>query len=425
MANAVARIGAILTFKDGSTAVVNEGDCVTGLRYVYGKKEYTLDGCVRVVCARTTTCNAGPSTCPPEPYVQNYVTPTQLIIDSSTEHHAVMTKVNVADILSIESVQSHDPDESIIVGVGPQYRPLADVLDAAEKDSIIFLQGDTFEGDITVKNNVVLMCDDKTVLAGAVRFEGSGVIVGGTVTGPVSMHPATAEEGADPVPACITLSGVELTDKATLEVYAIDQLTVDSCYFHDHTFDATKGYMIRMRTETNMVIDISGNTFGNEPAASYNYIECLAKLGDGSRIANNIGLETCCVHNMMGLYNAQDGATITIENNEYFNADFLRIGFKGNVQGVTVAVKDNVLGPCVRPDPKYNGYICVQPYGTATTSFKGVTIEMDDNQCDVEQEAYLLTTSTTIAWTKETMPTFKSNGKTHALPCAKVGVTTY
>ncbi|MCM1531960.1 MAG: hypothetical protein NC114_06770 [Ruminococcus flavefaciens] len=425
MANVRARIGAILTFKDGSTATVNEGDCVTGLRYTYNKKEYTLDGCVRVVCARTAAYTGTPTTCPPEPYVHNYVTPTQLIIDSSTEHHAVMTRVNIADILSIEDVSTGHGEENISVGVGPQYRPLSEVLAAAEPGSVIELKGDTFEDDIVIKNGVMLSCDDKTVLAGAVKFEGSGFIMGGMITGPITMNTVPAEGDTESAPVNVVLSNVELTEKGTIEVYAIDRLTVENCYFHDHVFEASKGYMIRMRTEANMVIDIRDNTFGPEPAACYNYIECLAKLGDGSRVVKNMCLDKCCSHNVVNFYNAQDGATIVVSDNEHATADFMRIGFKGNVQDVTVRLENNVFGPCVRIDPAYNGYLCVQPYGTATTSFKGVTIELNNNECDVVQEMHLLTTSTTLAWTKETMPTVIIDGAVQHMPTPKAAVSTY
>ena len=199
----VARLGVVLKFADGKEVILNEGSCVTGLRYMYNKKEYTLDGCVRVICARTTAYSNGPTTCPPEPYMQDYITPTQLVIDSSTEHHATLTKVNIADILDIEDAyDEHDTGEIPTTSVGGEdakYKTLQDAIDAMERGDIdgeLVLEEDVVE-NLVVRGTVMLDLNGHTITApeaapgdkyhhtimvdgGTLIIDGEGEILNGT-----------------------------------------------------------------------------------------------------------------------------------------------------------------------------------------------------------------------------------------------------
>ena len=93
-----------------------EGSHLTGLKY-YDKTvggEVTIDGTVRVIVANTVRNSTIPSNCPPEPYVQKYVTPTMLIVDISNVFDADLVRINISDIIDIKSVDGKDSPEVII-----------------------------------------------------------------------------------------------------------------------------------------------------------------------------------------------------------------------------------------------------------------------------------------------------------------------
>ncbi|MCM1531959.1 MAG: hypothetical protein NC114_06765 [Ruminococcus flavefaciens] len=164
---AIARLGAILKIGTDKEFIVNEGDCIQGLVYNSGKTQVELDGCVRVICARTTNYTGGPTDCPPNPYTQNYISVTQLIIDASTEHNAMIHRVNVSDIVDISKVlPEHGADDGTVPtttvgGENSEYKTLQDAIDAMERGDLegeLSLEADmsemvTIKGDVTINLN--------------------------------------------------------------------------------------------------------------------------------------------------------------------------------------------------------------------------------------------------------------------------------
>lgn len=415
----IARLGVIVKLSDDKSVILNEGDCVTGLRYTYNKKEYVLDGCVRVICARTVANANGPTTCPPEPYTQNFITPTQLILDSSTEHRATLTRVNIADIIDIAAVQTVHGDEPVVIGSGSQYRPIGDVLAEVEPGTTVSLLGDTFEDPITVANGVALVCDENTVLAGPVILMGSASITGGKITGPVTINAAPTALTADATakPESVIITGAEFTDKAIVKIDGATNVAITNCHFHDNVFDTERGYLVTIASENEMTLIMEGNTFGAEPKASYNLIECRGKLLSGSSISKNRFEADCCTHNQINLYNIADDAEIVVSENWCaYSANLVRVGFKGAPIGTVIMEKNS----CDATEHgEWGGLFLIQPYGSKTTSMKGLTIHLNGNVVpEGEQIGYLYANSSEMQFTSETTPTIYLNGEEIVIPDA-------
>lgn len=113
MATAMARVGANLKLRKRTVSVF-EGDIVEGLHYQVGNEILSVSGCVRVIVTDTKANNQIVDSCPPEPYVQNFMTPRMLIIDSSDTYDADMIRVNISAITDIDRINGiTDPDAMI------------------------------------------------------------------------------------------------------------------------------------------------------------------------------------------------------------------------------------------------------------------------------------------------------------------------
>lgn len=188
MATAIANVGVVLKFEDESTILINEGDLVTNLVYKQGKNEVTVTGTARVICARTVNYNSGPTECPPEPYLFNYIKPTMIIIDSSDEYNAQINRINISDIVSVESVaepsdEPADPDdpnnpdepelpEVSIGGADSEYADLQSAIDAIESGKLV--------GKLSLADDVAV---EKTLV---VKGDVTVNLNGHTISGPAS-----------------------------------------------------------------------------------------------------------------------------------------------------------------------------------------------------------------------------------------------
>lgn len=410
----VARLGVIIKLSHDKAVVVNEGDCVTGLRYVYNRKEYTLDGCVRVICARTSSYAGGPTTCPPEPYTQNYITPTKLIIDSSEEHRATLTEVNIADIIDIESVGLHG--NNIVVGPGAEYKPLGDVVSAAEEGAVIELMPGAYEGDVVLNKDVTLVLDPDTELTGALTFTaGNAAVIGGKVSGPVTIGDDMTRSISNPVIA--QFDCVEFTGDAKIVVnQGVDMLNIGGCTFGGHNMaTGKKEYLIHVKGESEIQLNINDCMFNEEPKESYNLIEILGILKDGSSITGNYFNTKCVAHNCISIYNAVDGANILIAGNHYGPDVYKnRLGLKGNPQNVKITFQDNISDDPA-PDT-WAGLLMIQPYGSATESMAGVTLVFDNNDNKGNPFCYLYAGKSDTQWTADNVPTIYIDGEKIAVP---------
>lgn len=117
--------------------ILYEGDVVRGLVYKAGTETRTIDGTVRVVHATTKAVTTAPDDCPPEPYLHRYITVTSLVIDSSAQYDAELTRINVENIIAIGSVNGKS--NAAIVNDVP-YGTIEEALAAANGEEVVLTQ---------------------------------------------------------------------------------------------------------------------------------------------------------------------------------------------------------------------------------------------------------------------------------------------
>ena len=166
MAGAIAKLGVTLTFDNVATVTLYEGDLVKGLKYTVNGVESSLDGRVRVIRAVTRANSTVPSTCPPEPYVSQYITATALVIDVSEQYDADLVAVQINQITGIDSV--NDVEANFVID-GKPFATLEDAVNAASAGSTITLTKDMPAENVgTSVNNGIYKLKD------GVTFDGGG-----------------------------------------------------------------------------------------------------------------------------------------------------------------------------------------------------------------------------------------------------------
>ena len=142
MAAVKSKIGATITMESGKTYTVFEGNVLKGVTYKYNGGTKTINGCLRVINAATTTNNTIPDDCPPKPFVHQYVSVQSLTIDGSGIYSAEMTRVRLSDIIDIAEVyNSPDDDPNLPDGYDDFEIPLVpdadELTDTAETGDLV------------------------------------------------------------------------------------------------------------------------------------------------------------------------------------------------------------------------------------------------------------------------------------------------
>lgn len=417
MAKVKARIGVELTFDDNTSVKINEGNIVRGMAYKNAQKETIVmdEGAVRVICASTKAQTAGPTDCPPEPYLHKYITPTMFVMDSSDENRAILTRINISDIVSIDSVidlSEKVTEDAIVVGPGPEFKGLDQVVADAEDGAVIQLLPGEYSAPLVLNKNVNIIGEKGTILSGPITIENN--------------TPATMAEGAD-APASETerlsvqIGSVKLTGDALVKVGAgVESFVMTDCVFGGHNIpdDTTKVMPIALTSEEPTLVIIEGNTFEDEPKSSYNLIDIYAQLMDGSSISNNEFSANSCRHNSISLYGLDNDAEVKIcENHAELSINMVRVGFKGTPKG-TVYMERNSYD-ATDETPEYQGLFLVQPYGNKTLSFAGVNIHVVDTTYPAgTQLGYIYAGDKDTPWTDDNKPAIYVDGQKVEVPAA-------
>lgn len=412
---ATATIGAVLKINDAEYPIA-EGDVVNNLRYTVNGAEEVLTGKVRVISATTTAQNVDPHTsCPPNPYLSQYVKVKGLIIDSSTDKEAILTQINVANITGLDSVTIADEtDGAIVVGAGPNYKGLDEVIAAAEPGAVIKLAA----GEYTMPLNLT---KDISIIGNV-----PGVVLSGKIraAAPAAATTTSADaKAAEVTPIKIEIANVTLTGDATISVgKGVGEVNIHGCAFGAHNLTA-KTMPIQIGTGIDtaepVLLTIDGNTFVAENEYSYNLIDVYALLKDGSSISGNEFMSSCCTHNQISLYGIESGATININDNHAASSkNLVRIGFAGKPIG-TVMMNGNSYDE-TDSDPKWAGLFLVQPYGTKTESFGQVEITVANNKGpEGYQIGYIYAGKSDTQWTETNKPVIYIDGVKTEIPDAQ------
>ena len=351
---AKAKLGVSLTLDNGVVIDLHEGDIVNGLRYTVSGVEKVISGVVRVIIATTKANSMVPTECPPEPYADRYINVAALIIDSSSVYDAELTKVSIPTITGIAGVTTNGGD--ITVGVGGQYKSLTEVITSAESGATIKLLDGEFTEPLAITKSLKLVGSANTVLSG----------------------PITVSASADPVdePVVIELEQVKLTGDAKLSINNASEFSMKNCVFEDHNFTA-KTMPIHVKSENPVLMDISKCTFGAQNEFAYNLFELDAPLKSGSKFNDNYFDKASCSHNIISIYGVEEDAVIEINNNiAEISKNMIRFGMKGTPK-CTINVNGNVYNE-TDSNEEWAGLFLVQPYGKATETFAGTTINVNE-----------------------------------------------
>ena len=159
-----------------------------------------------------------------------------------------------------------------------------------------------------------------------------------------------------------------------------DIVSFKNCYFEnidlpDSQDDHLASSIIGSDIWGDLKLNIEGCYFADN-AKAYNAMELNSILSDGTNISNNV-FSLVCTHNIINIYDVEDGATININDNVFAKAaNGIRIGIKGDREDVTINIKRNTYHST--DEGEYAGLVLIQPYGRATTSMGGITINIDD-----------------------------------------------
>ena len=252
---------------------------------------------------------------------------------------------------------------------------LADVLASTGEDANICLPVTKQEASLQFANNVSIIGPNTMSNPAVIRkvdLDSEAVIAGDI----------TIDAGAN-----VEICGVTFTENFNIINNGAKKLTFKNCSFVGANPTADKSYLIKdggfdQCGEEGLLLQIENCYFGDnlvtDEGKTYNLFELRAKLADGSYIKNCYFTKKVCTHNVINLYDVMPDATITIENNHFESSvNAVRVGFVGDAH-CTVNIINNTYDETDK-DPSYAGILLVQPYGTKTTSFEHVIINLVNN----------------------------------------------
>jgi hypothetical protein len=135
-------VGIKFISEDGVSFFVKEGDALDKVVYKEGGEIKTLTGACRVINVSTKAYNAGPTTCPPDPFFKDVAKINGIIFDISDEFNAKLKSIPVEDIMSINIAEESDVKVDLN---NPEGGTIADALAIADAGAAISLS----EGSVT------------------------------------------------------------------------------------------------------------------------------------------------------------------------------------------------------------------------------------------------------------------------------------
>ena len=208
----------------------------------------------------------------------------------------------------------------------------------------------------------------------------------------------------------VVFNGVDFSGLALINIANAASITITNCRIYGITGDnSTNKFWLKISGDFPTRLIIERNFFGNNTGI-YNLLELGCKLGTGSSISYNYFKDGACTHNYVGLYGAQDNATIDINCNylETSKDGGIRLGVKNDVI-CKFNINNNKIETETTPGSEWAGLICMQPFGKVTTSMKGWTLYMSNNTVPGEQLIYAYYGSNDLVLTADNIPTLYVN----------------
>ena len=336
-----------INFDNGINYIIKEGDVLTGLQYTENNTIKTIDGKVRVINGVLTSIPSNrPTTCPPEPYLQNYMKSTDLILDTSEENSAELKKIPVSSIIAIKEVNDISVNIASTVGT---YDTITDAISSSSGEQIS-IAGNITE-DVTINTgtvaNIVGAGIENTVITGTITINNSPESdENGSITlknftfdgkGSIGMAIVSAEQTTTEIkPMTIILENVYIKGYIGKAIYITNgaEIVLKNCTIEDCATMAsdTRKHSGDYAVDINLVgvnnknINITSCVFNN-PRATYGELR-IAKRGGLSDAGSSeipVGISEAEIVN------------VTIENNNFkssaYNRGIITIGTKSFTSG--------------------------------------------------------------------------------------------
>lgn len=390
----VARIGIELRLPNGETKIANPDDFIT--KMVVENPDHTvktISGRLCTVCGSSRYQRFMPRYYNPRgPQLSNYILPQMLVIDSSEAHRSDLRYVPIFSILSVGEIQSAETAGVIVVGPGGQYAPLSDVIESADEGATIELLSGDYTTDLTIKKSINIIA--------------KGIA---TIHGKIDIGVSNEGEGASDLN--VKLSGLDLTERATVTIHKPTNLTIDNCVFYNLSSEDEEPSAIRVTGDNKCFVNISNNTFRSNDNRMAHAIVVEPYITEDSTINNNRFERDVCSGHTICLFGLDRNGDIEVNKNYCeVSKNMLRVSFRGIVNG-RIEVEGNSY-EFTSSDTKYAGLVVVEPCGTETVDMNMLDVSISDtiNQSGNTQLVYMYSAAGDMRFTTATKPKIYVDG---------------
>ena len=390
--NPTAKIAVSFKLANGRIVTLREGDIVKGLTYKTGNDIDTVSGAVRVINA-TAKNTTSTHYCLPESYISGLLNITSIVIDMSEEYDAELQQISIGSIIDIAEIEVNEG--AVKIGADSHYIKLEDLINEAEDGAVIELLAGTYEANLNINKSIKIVSENGAIIKGDIKVDG---------------QPITRTEKSSKV--SVVLDGLFFTGNSKITLNNVSAFTMENCVYTGHNFESkTNPIIINNKDVTPVKVNINNNVFGKETEHCYNIIEVYGYLKNGSTFNGNRFERDCCTNNQISLYQVDDNAVIEINDNYCVDSkNMVRFGFKGHPNNVIIEMNDNTYVESNIVD-EYKGLFLVQPFGAATESFAGITIEVNNISKPAGQLCYMHDGGKEMLFTDTNKPTIKVDGK--------------
>ena len=380
---------------------IEEGTFLSGLGY-YDERghERIVDGIVKRIDGRFV-CERDPrevdSTGRPViiEAVGRQVEATHLIVDCSVSYRADVRCVSIGSITRIGYVRAPGyTDKDIVIGIGPGYRSLEEVIEDAPDGSIIRLRDGVYEDEIVLNKSLAIMSDYNchAELTGKVTIAGEGISV--------------------------KLGALTMREDAVVDVQNASRVVIDDVTFKQHTAEILENNpMIYVKPGVKLLLSVTDCAYTDETAGSFReFIICNGTLMDGSTISRNSIDNNNLNAFMIVLNGIEDGARIDICDNWVSrSAPMIYMVNMDHPHG-TVYMLGNRYD-FASDNPAYVGLLCVESDKISGNTYKSLEIQIKDTFLeDNSQMAFLYQDDDENPWTLDNAPVCYVDGMLYPMP---------
>lgn len=295
-----------------------------------------------------------------------------------------------------------------IVNIGYTVDPVASTASLADAitnstNGNVFLSEGTFTEALTIEKSINIV-GNKAGINAAKSTRDKKTFVGETVlSGAIKVSTG----------ASVSLDGVVLTGDALMSISSASSVELKNCIITKLEPTTKKTMFFSIPKDSDPVTVITENcyfgAYKTDNGRIYNLYEMSGKIKNGSKFVGNYFQKGSEAHNGINIYDVEEGAVITIEDNIWeYSAQGIRIGTKGDVK-CTININNNEYKDTLAGT--YCGLLIVQPYASQTTSMANVTINLNKTKrYDKGYIYYLYSGGTDMQFTEENAPTMIVDG---------------